>query len=176
MDTLRDRMRREMRVRGLADRTIKSYVSDMRLLVERTGIHPARLSEEQLTGYLEELLDEHKVAASTFTQHVSAMRFFFTHVVRRDFPILEQAHPRRRQPLPTVISVEQVASVLHHIRVARIFTFASAIYGCGLRRGEALAVTAECIDRVRSVLHVVNGKGGADRIVPIPPRSSGGGS
>jgi len=170
MARLRDRMRREMRVRGKAERTIKSYVADMRLMVERTGIHPAQLTEEQITAYLDELLEERKVAASTFVQHVSAMQFFFTHVVPRDFPILQEARPRRRRLLPTVISVEQVASVLHGIRVPRIFTFSSAVYGCGLRTSEAMDLTAKSINGERSALHVINGKGGTDRVVPIPPR------
>jgi site-specific recombinase XerD len=163
-------MRRELRVRGLAARTIESYVSDVRLMVERTGVHPARLTEEQVTAYLDELLETRKVAASTFAQHVAAMRFFFTHVIVRDFPILQQARPRRRQALPTVISADRVVSLLHAIRVPRIFAFSSAIYGCGLRRSESLTLTAECIDRERSALHVLSGKGGRDRVVPIPSR------
>lgn len=170
MVPLRERMRREMRVRGLKPRTITSYVSNVRQLVERTGIHPAKLTEERLTEYLDELLEQRKVAPSTFVQHVCAMQFFFTHVVPRDFSILDQARPGRRESLPTVISVEQVAAVLHCVRVPRIFTYCSVIYGCGLRRSEALAVNAEHINRERCALHVVDGKGGKDRIVPIPPR------
>jgi site-specific recombinase XerD len=163
-------MRRQMRVRGLSESTIKSYVGAMRLMVKRTGIHPARLTEERLTEYLDEMLKERKVAPSTYVQHVSAMRFFFKHVVAREFPILYQARPRQRRVLPTVISVEQVTAILHLIRAPRLFTFASVIYGCGLRRAEALALCAEHIDTQRRMLHVVTGKGGKDRMVPIPAR------
>ena len=90
MDRLRDRMARELRVRGMADRTVESYVDDVRLLVERTGLHPARLSEENLKAYLDDLRRVRQVAPSTFAQHVAAMRFFFAHVVHREFPILIQ--------------------------------------------------------------------------------------
>ena len=170
MDTLRERMRRAMRVRGLGHSTIKSYVSAVRLMVERTGMHPAKLTDERLTEYLDELLSKRKVAASTYTQHVCAMKLFFTHVVPRDLPILRQAHPRRRRALPTVIGVEQVAAILHRIRTPRLFAYCSVIYGCGLRRAEALALSAERIDTQRCMLHVVKGKGGSDRMVPIPAR------
>ncbi|MBT3297209.1 MAG: site-specific integrase [Lentisphaerae bacterium] len=170
MDTLRERMRREMRVRGLSESTIKSYVGAMRLMVKRTGIHPAQLTEQLLTEYLNGLLEQRKVAPSTYMQHVSAMRFFFKHVVAREFPILYQARPRQRRVLPTVISVEQVAAILRCIRKPRMFTFASVIYGCGLRRAEALALSVEHVDVQRGMLHVISGKGGKDRMVPIPAR------
>jgi site-specific recombinase XerD len=64
MERLRDRMAREMRVRGMAARTVTAYVDDMRLLVERTGVHPAHLTEERLKGYLDELVRQRQVAPS----------------------------------------------------------------------------------------------------------------
>ena len=65
MERLRDRMAREMRVRGMAARTVSAYVDDVRLLVERTGLHPAHLSEERLKGCLDELVTVRNVAPST---------------------------------------------------------------------------------------------------------------
>jgi site-specific recombinase XerD len=170
MDRLRDRMARELRVRGMAERTVKSYVDNMRLLVERTGLHPARLTEEGIKAYLDDLLEVRQVAPSTFVQHVSAMRFFFAHVVRRDFPILHEARPRRRHVLPDILTVAEVQAVLHALRVPQFFTLLATLYGCGLRRSEGLALAVDCIDRGRGLLHVRDSKGGSDRFVPIPPR------
>jgi hypothetical protein len=64
MERLRDRMARELRVRGMAERTVSAYVDDVRLLVERTDLHPARLSQADLKAYLDELLVERRVAPS----------------------------------------------------------------------------------------------------------------
>jgi site-specific recombinase XerD len=142
----------------------------MRLLVERTGLHPARLTEEGIKAYLDDLLEVRQVAPSTFVQHVSAMRFFFAHVVRRDFPILHEARPRRRHVLPDILTVAEVQAVLHAVRMPQLFALCATLYGCGLRRGEGLALAAEDIDRGRGLLHLRDGKGGSDRFVPIPPR------
>ncbi len=110
------------------------------------------------------------MAPSTFAQHVAAMRFFFAHVVHREFPILHEARPRRRRVLPDVLSVSEVHTVLHALRLPQLFTLCATLYGCGLRRSEGLALEVDCIDRGRGLLHIRDGKGGADRFVPIPPR------
>jgi site-specific recombinase XerD len=170
MERLRDRMARELRVRGKAERTVRSYVDDVRLLVERTGLHPARLSEEQLKGYLDELVTVRKVVPSTYAQHVAAMRFFFTYVVKRDFTVLKDARPRRRRVLPDILTVAEVEALLHALRIPQLFTLCAALYSCGLRRSEGLALAVEDLDRGRALLHVRDGKGGVDRFVPMPPR------
>jgi site-specific recombinase XerD len=41
-------------------------------------------------------------------------------------------------------------------------------YACGLRLGEALALTVDDIDARAMLLHVRGAKGGKDRTVPIP--------
>ena len=48
LERRRDRMARELRVRGLAKRMVSAYVDDVRLLVERLDLHPARLTEVDL--------------------------------------------------------------------------------------------------------------------------------
>lgn len=170
MAQLRDRMIQELRIRGMAERTIEAYVQNMRLMTERTGLLPGRVTEEDLKAYLEELRQVRKVAGSTYAQHVAAMRFFYTYVVVRDFPILEQARPPRRRALPDILTVAEVHAVLHAVRVPQFFTLFATLYACGLRRNEGLGLNAEDIDRGRSLVHVRQGKGGSDRFVPLPPR------
>lgn len=42
-------------------------------------------------------------------------------------------------------------------------------YGCGLRRNEAINLNINDINKERSILHVKNGKGNKERLVPITP-------
>lgn len=170
MQRLREWMARELRIRGMAERTIEAYVQDMRLMTERTGLLPGHATQEDIKVYLENLRQVRRVAGSTYAQHVAAMRFFYSHVLPRDFPILREARPPRRQVLPDVLTVAEVHAVLHGVRVPQFFTLFATLYGCGLRRNEGLALSAEDLDRGRALLHVRNGKGGSDRFVPIPPR------
>ena len=168
---LRDVMAREMRIRGLADRTVEAYVADVRLMLERTGIEPGRMSEEQVKGYLDDLRGVHGASPSTWAQHLNALRFFYKHVVVREYPVLKQAHAVRRRRLPDVLSVEETLDMLHRIRVPRLYTFCGVTYGCGLRRNEALYLRVADVDGKRRMLKVVNGKGGRDRLVPLSLRA-----
>jgi hypothetical protein len=75
-----DRMTQELRIRGMAERTVEAYVHAMRLLTERTGLPPGHVTEEDLKAYLDGLLVERHVAPSTYAQHLAAMRFLYTHL------------------------------------------------------------------------------------------------
>ena len=77
MERLRDRMIQELRIRGKAERTVEAYVHDMRLMTERTGLLPGRVTEQDIKAYLEDLREVRQVAPSTFAQHVAAIRFFY---------------------------------------------------------------------------------------------------
>ncbi len=170
MERLRDRMRQELRIRGKADRTVEAYVDNMRVMTERTGLVPGRVTERDIKAYLEDLREVRQVAPSTFVQHVAAMRFFYTYVLPRDFPILREAKARQRRVLPDILSLPEVQAVLHALHRPWLFALCATLYGCGLRRAEGLAVATEDIDRGRALLHVRDGKGGSDRFVPIPSR------
>ena len=117
MERLRDRMIQELRIRGKAERTVEAYVHDMRLMTERTGLLPGRVTEQDIKAYLEDLREVRQVAPSSFAQHVAAIRFFYTHVLRREFPILDEARAQRRRVLPDVLTVNR--TIEQHSRPAK---------------------------------------------------------
>jgi integrase len=169
-DTLRTRFMEEMTARGYAARTRDSYLSDVALMVKRLGRHPALVADRDVTGYLSWLLTVHKVSTSTYRQHVGAIKLFFGTVMHRDLPVLRDARPPKRLKLPAVLSEAEVPRLLRSIRLANHRMAATVAYGCGLRRSEVLAMRPDWIESEGRRLHVRNGKGGGDRMVPMPPR------
>ncbi len=57
-------------------------------------------------------------------------------------------------------------SPLYHLVIPELFR---VLYGCGLRRGEALRLTVGDVDLVDGVLRIREGKFRKDRLVPIAP-------
>ena len=57
-------------------------------------------------------------------------------------------------------------SPLHHLVIPELFR---VLYGCGLRRGEALRLTVEDVDLNDGVLRIREGKFRKDRFVPMAP-------
>jgi len=168
---LRERYRQELVVRGLAERTVDAYVRAVAQMVDRTGLHPARMSEADVRAYLVSLVETHGCAESTYRQHATGLCHFFDWVLGRSFAVLDAARPRRRSPLPEVLTLGEVQRILAAIRRPDLHAAAVAVYSCGLRRSEAVDIRTHWIVADGSLLHVHDGKGGADRLVPLPRRT-----
>ena len=171
MTPLRQKMIEDMQLRGLAERTQERYVAAVRGLAEYTGKSPAEVREAELRQYLLYLKNEKKAAASTCTQVLSGLKFFYHYTLKRRWPILDFVKPEKARKLPVVLSREEVREVLGCVRKAHYRVCLSTIYSCGLRLGEGVGLQVREIDSRRMQLHIRQGKGGKDRYVPLPERT-----
>jgi site-specific recombinase XerD len=170
-ETLRDRYAREMTIRGYAASTKQNYMGDVELMVRRTGCHPAKMTRDSVAKYFAFLIQEQKVAPSTYRQHVTAIALFFRTVLHKKFDIFEEARPRKRKKLPNVLSLNEVHEVIAHIIAPRYRTGAVVQYTCGLRISELVGMRMDWIESDGTQLHVKDAKGGRDRLVPLPART-----
>jgi len=142
--------------------------------VERLGEHyqpkgPGlrRLSERQVLDYLIYLRDDQKLAAATVNQALVPIRILYRDVLERDWRLWSEFTLQRREPLPSVLTREEVHQVLCCVHEGRFKAVLSLIYHCGLRLSEALQLKPSDIDSRRGVLRVRHGKGDKAREVPI---------
>lgn len=170
-ETLRERFEREMLIRGYADRTRGSYMSAVELMVRRTGVHPAHMTEDDVSTYLASLLTERELSVSTYRVHVTALSHFFRLVLHRQCRGLADARAKRRRKLPSVPTPEEVRELIAAVRAPLHRTAITLAYSCGLRSGELCASRTDWIEREGRILHVHEGKGGKDRLVPLPRRT-----
>ena len=168
MTALRRRMTEDLQLRGYANRTIEAYVLAVSQLATFYGIAPDQLTEAQLRDYLLHLTNVRKVAASSFTQALCGIKFFYAQTLGRHWPVLDLARPKREQRLPVVLSQQEVRRVLAAVRTPRYRVCLTLIYACGLRLLEGLRLRVPAVDGARQLLHVQGGKGGKDRLVPLP--------
>jgi integrase/recombinase XerD len=75
MTALRQRMREDMQLRGLAARTQESYLAAVRQLALHYGRSPDQLSEDELRQYFLYLRNEKQVAPNTAHVALNAIRF-----------------------------------------------------------------------------------------------------
>ncbi len=170
-DSLREIFRREMVVRGLSERTQRSYGLNVELLVRRTGKHPSHLSSNDLRDYFSWLVEEHKVASSTYRQHLTACCMFYDTVLGRKESFFIHATPQKRKKLPVVLTVGETRKMLNALRVPRMRAAAVLGYSCGLRKSEIVGSSVDWITAEAGSLHIHNPKGGVDRVVPLPART-----
>jgi integrase/recombinase XerD len=151
--------------------TRAAYVRMIRKLAEHFKCDPANLNENQVREYFLFLRQEKHWQGSAMTQARVALRSFFresTHV-GKDWTVFEELRIARPEPLPLVLSREQVARLLGRLRELRYRVCLRLIYHCGLRIGEAVSLALTDIHGRENPprLHIKNAKGGKDRYVPI---------
>ena len=171
MTKLRVRMYEDLQLRGFAETTQEAYVGAVKGLANYYDRSPSELTEEELRHYFLYLVNERQVAASTFTIHISGIKFFFETTLEREWKIFGLVRPKKRKKLPVVLSLEEVRHLLSLIKSPIPKMALTLIYSCGLRLSEATHMKLEDIDSERMQVLVRNGKGGKDRSVPLPEKT-----
>jgi integron integrase len=166
---LLDRVREAIRVRHYSRRTEESYVGWIRRFILSHGKrHPSTMGEREVVAFLSHLAVRGQVAASTQNQALHALVFLYREVLRVEVGSLE-AVVRARAPsrLPVVLSREEIRAVLAQLS-GTPWLIVVLLYGAGLRLRECLELRVKDVDFVRRQIAVRQGKGGKDRVVPLP--------
>jgi len=168
MSALRQKMIEDMQLRGLAVRTQEAYVNAVFQLSRRFKKSPDNIDEEELREYFLYLKNEKQVAESTFSIALCGIKFFYEQTLKKEWHTLQLVRPDRKKKLPVVFSTDEVKRVLDCVHRWEYQICLNTIYACGLRLLEGTRLRVKDIDSDRKMIHVVEGKGGKDRYVPLP--------
>lgn len=167
MTELRKRMIDDMTLNGLSPGTQRAYIDVIKAMAGHYNICPEKLTEPQLREYLLYLTETRKLAKSTLTVHICAIRFLYQKTLCRPWPTLTLARVKKDKKLPTVLSRSEVWELLNQVRRELAKVSLLLMYTCGLRVSEATRLRKEDIDSRRMVVMVRNAKGHKDRYVPL---------
>ena len=158
-------------MRDLRPRTREAYLSYVILIGRHYQADPATLGEEQVRDYFLFLRTERNYAPSSIALTLAALRTFYRdHLsVGKDWKLWRDLRVRRPDPLPVVLSREEVARLLAAVQADRFRTLLRLIYHCGLRIRETCRLEVSDIKAGEGRLHIRNAKGGKSRYVPIAP-------
>lgn len=162
------RMREDLILRGMSERTQESYIRAVRKLEQFTDKNANKVTEEELRNYFLYLLEVRKFSVSAFKIAFYGIRFYYTATLQRKWPLFDQVKPKDEKKLPVVLSTEEVRRLLSAVKLFRFYAFLTTVYSCGLRLQEALNLQVGDISKDRMVIHIRNGKGARDRYVPLP--------
>ena len=168
LDNWNERMSEDMRLRDFRPKTQDAYRRAVRQFLAYVQKEPAALVETDVRAYLIYLRDERMLASSTRNIATHGLRFFFTHTLPQEWPVLDLVRVKVAQKLPTVLSREETCRVLRAVREPTRRAALSTIYALGLRLGEGLRLESADIDSDRLMVWVRDAKGGKDRVVPLP--------
>ncbi|MEO8580680.1 MAG: integron integrase, partial [Gemmatimonadales bacterium] len=166
---LLERVRKALRARHYSRRTETTYCGWIRRFVLFHGRrHPSTMGETEIAAFLNHLVTEGGVSASTQNQALHSLLFLYRHVLRHELGLVPDLAPAKRgRRLPVVLSVSEVRAILSRMRgVPRLC--ASLMYGSGLRLSESTSLRVKDVDFDRGEILVRAGKGDRDRRVPLP--------
>jgi len=164
--------------RGLSDRTLAAYQSDLgklfHFLGERGHEGPETIRSTDLREFLFELKDR-GLAASSIRRATSSMRSYFAFLLEEGVleadPSERLEAPRIGRGLPDVLSVEEVQRMLEapdpdHPMYWRDRSILEVLYATGVRVSELVGMKLANLD-LEEGLCTVFGKGSKERMVPL---------
>jgi len=167
---LRKMMLEELERRNYSESTTRRYLRYVERFAQHFGKSPDKLSPDHLRTYQGYLLKVRKLDPGTVECHVSALRFLFIRTLHRHEFRQFLPYPKVRRKLPKILSLEEVTRLIDASGSLFERTLLMVLYGTGMRRSELARLKIDDIDSQRMVIHVVNGKGGKDRDLPLSPK------
>src|SRR6266705_651931 len=98
--------------RNYAETTISSYIRIVEDFSRRFQRPPDRLGPQQMREYQAELFKKRKLAASTVTVYLAALRFFYTKTLKKGWSAAETPYPKRAEHVPSILSQQEVARLI----------------------------------------------------------------
>ncbi|PME55440.1 tyrosine-type recombinase/integrase, partial [Vibrio lentus] len=130
---------------------------------------PDTLTTADLKQFFASLIQTH--SWSTIKLDRNGLQFFYRYTLDKQWEWLNIVKPPQVKRLPDILTPQQVSSLITHTRQARYQVFFLTLYSMGLRLSEGLNLTVHDIDSQTMRVHIREGKGGKDRMVPIPQRA-----
>ena len=163
-------VREELRLRNYSPKTIKAYLSCIRMFARHIAPRlPKDAEQTDIRSYLLFLLEQKESPAGTVNQVHNALKFLYEELYRRPLVIRDLPRPKKERRLPVVLSTDEVRRLLNAPTNPKHRLMLSLLYSSGLRLGELVRLRPEDLDRDRRTIHVRQGKGAKDRRTILAP-------
>ena len=172
--------------RGAAAHTVEAYTHDLSEFLASLaakGKHAGNATADHLRAFLAGLARK-GLAPTSRARKLSAIRQFFRFLVaegiRADDPCSAIDSPKLGRPLPKILSLAEVETLLETAkqgsqtavdgaarrRALRLYALLETLYATGLRVSELIALPRNVLTADDQVL-TIKGKGGRERLVPL---------
>lgn len=126
---------------------------------------PAELTDENVKEYMLFLLTKKKISFSYQKQVISAIKFYFEKILRRETKKYYFEIPlQKKQTLPIVLTKRELIAFFNKLNNIKSLVIFKTIYSSGLRLSELINLKISDIDSEMMLINIRGGKGMKDRI------------
>jgi site-specific recombinase XerD len=163
-------MLEELQLRNFSEHTIRYYIRTVEDFARHFNRPPDRLGPRHIREYQVELFQKRKLSPGSVAVRLAALRFLYIKTLKKSWSIAETPYPKKAHRLPTILSREEVAQILHAARTPSERILLITLYATGARNAELTHLKVSDIDSQRMVVHIRGGKGRKDRDVMLSPK------
>ncbi|MEZ4796778.1 MAG: site-specific integrase [Flavobacteriaceae bacterium] len=125
------------------------------------------LRNKDVDLFIEDVFIKRKYSISTQRQFISAVKQFIIYYPETEISNLELTRPRKSKILPTVLSQEEMITIIQLTKNLKHRAILALIYSAGLRIGELLKLKLADIHIQRKQVFIKSAKGRKDRYVTL---------
>ena len=157
-----------LKLKGYSPRTFQTYTNAFHYLLRLLGNVPVQsLTREHLQAYLLWLMEKRGYSPQSLHSAINALKFYFEQVEGRGKEFYDLPRPKKPLKLPSILAEEEVVSLIQKTTNLKHRALLMTSYSAGLRVSELVSLKVLDIDSKRMMIHVREGKGGKDRMVPL---------
>jgi len=166
LDKLYQSMVKALKRQGMSDVTIDTYSRAIIRIARYFDRCPDDLGKQDLKDYFDHFITIR--SWSTVRADRCGLQFFWKYVLNKKWKWVDIVKPPQIRPIPDVLTVGETEKVINAVRELRYRIFLFTLYSMGMRLGECLSLKVSDIDSQKMQIHIRNGKGCKDRLVPLP--------
>ena len=159
-----------MVLRGLAPNTQEAYILAVLGLARYYNQSPAKLSNDQIQDYLLYLIKDRCLAWSSLNVAFSAIRCFYTQILKGDDTRFHIPTRSRQKKRPRILSIQETCRLLSRVANPKHRALLMTVYGAGLRVSEVVRLKPDHIESDRMLIRVEQAKGRVDRYTILQER------
>lgn len=161
-----DRLETELIIRNYSPRTRQSYTHCLRTFLSYVSENGERMDEDCVKKFLL-FLEKRGASPQTRNMHLSAIKYYYRHVVRSGARIAIPT-AKKRAALPAVLSRDEIRQMLAATTNSKHRLLLALAYAAGLRVSEIVTLRVGDCDLPELTVHIKQAKGQKDRISIMP--------
>ncbi len=157
------KLEQEMTIRKFSQKTVKSYIYYITEILKFTRKNPKEINQNDVKNHLERLCNQN-LSSSTLNTAYSALNFYFTKVLRRNF-FVHIPRAKKDKKLPFVLSKKEIINIINAAENIKHKLIIQVLYSSGLRASELVNLKINDVNFNRKTFNIRKAKGKKDRIV-----------